>query len=50
MLQAEETMHNYLRNKTLSWLEDELDRVLPAQTRKDTREYFAKDGFKRESE
>ncbi|MGG1554680.1 Rrf2 family transcriptional regulator [Paenibacillus ferrarius] len=43
MLQAEEAMQNYLRNKKLSWLEEELDRVLPAQTRKDTRTFFAKE-------
>ncbi|TCM89116.1 MULTISPECIES: Rrf2 family transcriptional regulator [unclassified Paenibacillus] len=42
MLEAEETMQNYLRSKKLSWLEEELDRVLPAETRKQTREFFAK--------
>lgn len=42
MLEAEETMQSYLRSKKLSWLEDELDRVLPVQTRKDTRAFFAK--------
>ncbi|GLX67230.1 Rrf2 family transcriptional regulator [Paenibacillus glycanilyticus] len=42
MLEAEETMRSYLQGKTLSWLEEELDRVLPAQRRKDTRAFFAK--------
>ncbi|MFE5319454.1 Rrf2 family transcriptional regulator [Paenibacillus sp. NPDC056579] len=42
MLQAEETMRDYLRGKTLSWLNDELDRVLPNQSRTETRSYFAK--------
>ncbi|MCK9861685.1 Rrf2 family transcriptional regulator [Paenibacillus sp. ATY16] len=42
MLEAEETMQNYLRSKKLSWLEEELDRVLPKETRKQTREFFAK--------
>lgn len=42
MLEAEESMRNFLRNKTLSWLNEELDRVLPKQTRIDSREYFTK--------
>jgi DNA-binding IscR family transcriptional regulator len=41
MLEAEETMRNVLRNKSLTWLNEELDRVLTPQSRKDTREYFA---------
>ncbi|SFE61154.1 transcriptional regulator, BadM/Rrf2 family [Paenibacillus catalpae] len=50
MLEAEETMQNYLRSKKLSWLEEELDRVLPAQTRKETRAFFAKGHSINESE
>jgi DNA-binding IscR family transcriptional regulator len=42
MLEAEEQMRNYLKSKTLSWLDEELDRVLPEKTRADTRAYFAK--------
>jgi Rrf2 family protein len=41
MLEAEESMRNTLRSKTLTWLSEELDRVLTPQSRKDTREYFA---------
>lgn len=41
MLEAEESMRNLLRNKSLTWLNEELDRVLTPQSRKDTREYFA---------
>ncbi|GGG69233.1 RrF2 family transcriptional regulator [Paenibacillus radicis (ex Gao et al. 2016)] len=41
MLEAEESMRNVLRNKTLSWLNEELDRVLTPQSRKDTRQFFA---------
>lgn len=40
MLKAEEQMRNYLRGKTLSWMNKELDRVLPAGLRKDTRSFF----------
>lgn len=40
MLEAEDSMRNVLRNKSLSWLNEELNRVLPPQTRKDTRDYF----------
>ncbi|CAI6050629.1 RrF2 family transcriptional regulator [Cohnella sp. JJ-181] len=50
MLQAEEAMQNFLRSKKLSWLEEELDRVLPAQTRRDTRAFFAKNDSVYESE
>ncbi|MGJ7922892.1 RrF2 family transcriptional regulator [Neobacillus sp. LXY-4] len=42
MLSAEEKMRDFLRSKTLSWLNDELDRVLPEQIREDTRKYFSK--------
>ena len=35
-------MRDYLRSKTLSWLSEELDRVLPKQMREDTRKYFSK--------
>ncbi|BBI33979.1 RrF2 family transcriptional regulator [Cohnella abietis] len=41
MLEAEDSMRNVLRKKSLSWLNEELDRVLTPQSRKDTREYFA---------
>jgi Rrf2 family protein len=42
MLSAEETMREFLRGKTLSWLKDELERVLPKQIREETRKYFSK--------
>lgn len=42
MLEAEEKMREFLRNKTLAWLNEELDRVLPKQIRQDTRAYFSK--------
>ncbi|MGG4491233.1 RrF2 family transcriptional regulator [Metabacillus idriensis] len=42
MLEAEESMRNFLRKKTLSWLNEELDRALPKQIRKDTSAYFSK--------
>jgi Rrf2 family protein len=41
MLEAEDSMRNVLRSKTLTWLNEKLDRVLTPQSRKDTREYFA---------
>ncbi|MGO4545018.1 Rrf2 family transcriptional regulator [Paenibacillus sp. 2TAB23] len=41
MLDAEASMRNLLRNKTLTWLNEELDRVLTPQSRKETREFFA---------
>lgn len=40
MLDAEEQMRNYLRGKTLAWLNEELDRVLPRRLREDTRSFF----------
>jgi len=41
MLEAENSMRNVLRNKSLTWLNEELDRVLTPQSRKETREFFA---------
>ncbi|SDX71372.1 Rrf2 family transcriptional regulator [Paenibacillus sp. CF384] len=41
MRDAEETMRNQLRTKSLSWLNEELDRVLTPKSRQDTRNYFA---------
>jgi len=40
MLEAEEYMREFLRNKTLAWLNDELNHVLPEKLRTDSREYF----------
>jgi Rrf2 family protein len=40
MLEAEDSMRNSLRNKSLTWLHEELGRVLSPQAQKDTREYF----------
>ncbi|AOH54383.1 transcriptional regulator [Peribacillus muralis] len=40
MLEAEENMRNTLRDKTIAWLDKELDLVLPKKIRTDTREYF----------
>ncbi|MGG0668585.1 Rrf2 family transcriptional regulator [Lederbergia citrisecunda] len=45
MLDAEEKMRDYLRGKTLLWLNEELDRVLPKQVREETQKYFSKDGI-----
>jgi Rrf2 family protein len=42
MLAAEEKMRDFLRSKTLSWLNEELDVVLPKQMREETRKYFSK--------
>lgn len=42
MLSAEEKMRDFLRSKTLSWLNEELDRVLPNQIREETRKFFTK--------
>ncbi|MFJ7729292.1 hypothetical protein ACIQXV_24610 [Neobacillus sp. NPDC097160] len=41
MLFAEEKMRDDLRSKKLSWLNEELNRVLPKQIREDTRKYFS---------
>ncbi|AJS58533.1 Rrf2 family transcriptional regulator [Paenibacillus sp. IHBB 10380] len=40
MLEAEEYMREFLRNRTLAWLNDELNHVLPEKLRTDSREYF----------
>jgi hypothetical protein len=42
MLSAEEKMRDFLRSKTLVWLNKEHDTVLPKQTREDTRKFFSK--------
>ncbi|MBY0147494.1 Rrf2 family transcriptional regulator [Neobacillus niacini] len=42
MLSAEEKMRDFLRSKTLAWLNKELDTVLPNQIREDTRKFFSK--------
>lgn len=42
MLSAEEKMRDFLRSKKLSWLNEELERVLPKQIREETRKYFLK--------
>ncbi|NHC41332.1 Rrf2 family transcriptional regulator [Bacillus sp. MM2020_1] len=41
MLSAEEKMRDFLRNKTLSWLNKELENVLPKPARENTRKYFS---------
>ncbi|QHW29699.1 Rrf2 family transcriptional regulator [Paenibacillus rhizovicinus] len=41
MLEAEESMRNTLRGKTLLWLNEELDRVLAPKQRQETRDFFA---------
>ncbi len=40
MLEAEEYMREFLRNKTLAWLNNKLNHVLPEKLRTDSREYF----------
>ncbi|MFP7296758.1 RrF2 family transcriptional regulator [Neobacillus niacini] len=45
MLSAEEKMRDFLKNKTLAWLNEELNRVLPAQVREDTRKFFSKNNM-----
>lgn len=40
MLEAEEHMRGVLRNKTLAWLNRELDHVLPEKVRIGSRNYF----------
>jgi Rrf2 family protein len=42
MLAAEEKMRDFLRSKTLAWLNEELDVVLPKQMREETLKYFSK--------
>lgn len=46
MLSAEEKMREYLRSKTLSWLNEELDRVLPKQYEKIPRNILRKVAYK----
>ncbi|WP_057912611.1 RrF2 family transcriptional regulator [Peribacillus muralis] len=43
MLQAEEHMRAFLRQKTLAQLQAELDETLPKEVRSFTKEYFTKD-------
>lgn len=40
MLEAEEQMRQYLNNKTLSWLHEQVDNKLPEEYRKATRDWF----------
>lgn len=49
MLEAEEKMRDYLRSKTLSWLNEELNQILPKQIREDTQIYFSKSSIKKNS-
>jgi Rrf2 family protein len=42
MLEAEEHMREFLRKKTLAWLNKELTQTLPEHVQKGTREYFFK--------
>ena len=42
MLEAEETMRDILRKKTIAWLNKELNLVLPEKLRTDTRVYFTR--------
>lgn len=42
MLEAEIQMRNYLQQKTLAWLNQELDTVLSEKIREDSRNYFVK--------
>ncbi|QOV13405.1 Rrf2 family transcriptional regulator [Viridibacillus arvi] len=42
MLEAEQQMREFLRSKTLAWLNEELDEILSEKTRTDTREYLKK--------
>lgn len=41
MLEAEEQMRLFLRSRNLTWLNKELDQVLPKQLRNDTRAFFS---------
>ncbi|MDR6550634.1 Rrf2 family transcriptional regulator [Paenibacillus qinlingensis] len=41
MRDAEESMRKHLHNKSLLWLNEELDRTLKPKTRQDTRDFFA---------
>lgn len=40
MLEAEQQMYAFLSSKTISWLDKELERVLPTEIREGSREYF----------
>ena len=40
MIEAEEQLKNYLRNKTLRWLRDELNGKIPEEHAKATIEWF----------
>lgn len=42
MLEAEQHMHAYLKNKTLAWLHNELNQILSPETRENARTYFTK--------
>ncbi|WP_152397914.1 RrF2 family transcriptional regulator [Paenibacillus cellulositrophicus] len=42
MLDAEEKMRDSLRSRTLQWMNEELERTLPKETREDARAYFKK--------
>ncbi|WDV08783.1 MULTISPECIES: Rrf2 family transcriptional regulator [Lysinibacillus] len=42
MLEAEEQMRNYLRSKTIAWLEEELQRTLPGKQLEEAKNFFKK--------
>lgn len=42
MLEAEEQMRNYLRSKTIAWLEEELLRTLPRKQLEEAKNFFRK--------
>jgi len=42
MLEAEEHMRNYLRSKTIAWLEEELLRTLPKEQIEEAKNFFKK--------
>ncbi|AZN41315.1 RrF2 family transcriptional regulator [Paenibacillus albus] len=44
MREAEQSMRNMLRGKTLLWLRDEVDKVMTPRTRRETSEFFAGGG------
>ncbi|MEW9701210.1 Rrf2 family transcriptional regulator [Paenibacillus sp. SI8] len=46
MLEAEDHMRIFLRGKTLTWLNEELDTALSKQIRSETRAFFSKSGVK----
>jgi len=43
MLEAEEQMRNYLRNKTIAWLAQELLRILPSKQIEEAKEFSLKE-------